>query len=151
VAYVETTSEGLTDTVVTATDAATVARDFLAALGAMDMAAAIALFADDVVQEITFPPPGLPSRREGVDQVAPVFQGLPAMADSMRFDVVGTFPLADPEWVLLEYRGHVELKTGGIYANHYFGLFRVVGGRIRVFREVSNPLVAIEAMRLGQH
>jgi len=148
---VDTTSEGLSGTVVTATDAATVARGFLAALSAMDIRGAVELFGDDVIQEITFPPPGLPSRRVGAEQVAPVFQALPKMAASMRFDVVETFPMADPEWVLLEYRGHVELATGGVYANHYFGLFRVVGGLIRVFREVSNPLVAIEALKLGQH
>lgn len=54
--------------------------------------------------------------------------------------------MLDPDWVLAEYRGEIEmLATGGPYNNHYCGLFHLRDGKIVLFREYYNPIVLTEA------
>ena len=54
-------------------------------------------------------------------------------------------PMADPEWVVAEYRGEIDLKGGGSYNNDYVGVFRVVDGRIVLFKEYFNPRVLLDS------
>ena len=121
--------------------AATVARRFLSGLEAMDVDAALSCFADDGVQEMPFAPPGFPDRLDGMAALRRQYGGLPEAYASMAFDVTGEHAMADPQWVLLEYRGSIEQRDGGRYDNDYAGLFRVVDDRIVLFREYFNPLV----------
>lgn len=54
--------------------------------------------------------------------------------------------MRDPNRVLAEYRGEIEvLATGRPYNNHYCGLFHLHDGRITLFREYYNPIVLTEA------
>jgi ketosteroid isomerase-like protein len=66
---------------------------FLDGLAALDVDAALAVFADDAVQEMPFAPEGFPRRLEGIAALR----------------------------------------------RQYGGLFRVVDGRIRLFREYFDP------------
>lgn len=54
--------------------------------------------------------------------------------------------MLDPNWVLAEYRGEIDvLATNRPYNNHYCGLFHLKEGRIILFREYYNPTVLTEA------
>lgn len=54
--------------------------------------------------------------------------------------------MIDPNWVLVEYRGQIEvLATDRSYNNHYCGLFQLHNGKICLFREYYNPIVLTEA------
>ena len=121
--------------------AAQVAQRFLAALEHMDTEAALACFGDDAVQEMPFAPRGFPDRLVGKAELRHQYGGLSAAYAGMRFDVSETRPMADPEWVLLEYRGSIVQRDGSRCDNRYAGLFRVVDGLIVLFREYSDPLI----------
>lgn len=119
----------------------TIARQFLTGLDSMDIDAALSNFADNGVQELPFSPDGFPDRLDGIDALRRQYGGLPDAYTSMTFDVTAAYPMADPEWVALEYRGSIELAAGGRYDNDYIGLFHVVDGKIRLFREYFNPII----------
>lgn len=122
---------------------ATVER-FFSTLEAMDVDAFLELWAPDGVQEMPFAPEGFPERLEGREAIATQYGGLPTAYGAMRFERT-LRPLADPEYVLVQYRGRIELNGGGRYDNDYCGLFRVVDDRIVRFTEYFDPVVLNEA------
>ncbi|WP_448638587.1 nuclear transport factor 2 family protein [Geodermatophilus sp. URMC 63] len=133
------------DTARSADTAASVPQRFLRGLADMDIAAALDCFADDAVQEMPFAPPGSPRRLEGKAALRQQYGGLPDAYTSMRFDVSAARRMADPEWILLGYRGSMVQRDGSRFDDTYAGLFRVVGGVIVVFREYFDPLVLQQA------
>ncbi|WNV73736.1 nuclear transport factor 2 family protein [Geodermatophilus sp. DSM 44513] len=107
----------------------------------MDVDAALRCFAEDGTQEMPFAPPGFPDRLDGMAALRRQYGGLPEAYADMRFDVSAVRPMADPEWVLLEYRGRITQRDSSRYDNGYAGLFHVVDGAIVLFREYFDPLV----------
>ncbi len=123
-----------------------VIKDFLALLEAKDIDQWIELWADNGVQEMPFSPPGFPTRLEGRKAIHKHYSGLPQAYGRMAFPDLVIYPMQDPNWVLAEYRGEIEvLATGRPYNNHYCGLFHLCEGRIKLFREYYNPTVLSEA------
>ncbi|MEL6327734.1 MAG: hypothetical protein AAFQ61_12625, partial [Cyanobacteria bacterium J06626_23] len=60
------------------------------------------------------------------------------------------YPMQDPTMVFAEWRGTVEvIPTGRLYEQRYSGLFKVVDGRIQLFREYYDPIVFAEAFGLN--
>jgi ketosteroid isomerase-like protein len=47
-----------------------------------------------------------------------------------RFDT-----LSNPEWVIVEFKGLIQLKSGGEYNNRYIGLAQIKNGKIVFLRE----------------
>ncbi len=117
---------------------ACVALSFLRHLEALDVDAAAACFAPDGEQELPFAPDALPRRLDGVTALQWRYGGPDPVG--LRFDVHAVRPLADPEWVLLEYHGCAEQRDGSRYENDYVGLFRVRDGLIVLLREYFDPL-----------
>jgi len=129
-----------------APDSGSVAARFLESLSRYDINAVVSCFAEDAVQEMPFAPPGFPSRLEGRDALHRLYGGLPEANQSMDFPIRNVHPLADREWVLVEFDGKIKQYSGATYDNHYFGLFHVVNGRIKLYREIFNPLVLTGSM-----
>lgn len=46
---------------------------------------------------------------------------------------------------MAEYRGEIDLKGGGSYNNDYVGVFRVVDGKIALFKEYFNPQILVDS------
>ena len=128
-----------------ASDPESVARRFLDELGNLDVDAALACFADDAVQEMPYSPPGFPTELDGIEAIRRQYGGLPDAYETMSFTVTASYPMADPEWVALEYEGAIALRSGGRYDNRYLGLFHVARGRILRFREYFDPIVLQQA------
>lgn len=121
-------------------------RDFLRLLGEKKMDAWAKLWAEDAVQEMPFSPAGFPTEVEGRDALIKHYSGLPEAYGAMSFPDLVLYRMSDPNWVLAEYRGEIEvLATGRPYNNHYCGLFHLQDGQIVLFREYYNPLVLTEA------
>ena len=50
------------------------------------------------------------------------------------------YPMQDPQMVFAEFTGKVDIiPTGRVYDQRYGGLFHVVDGKIKLFREYYNP------------
>lgn len=121
-------------------------RDFLRLLAEKNMDAWGELWTEDAVQEMPFSPAGFPTRVEGREALQKHYSGLPEAYGAMAFPDLVLFPMLDPNWVLAEYRGDIDvLATGRPYNNHYCGLFHLRDGKIAFFREYYNPIVLAEA------
>lgn len=122
-------------------DAATVARRFLGCLDAGDVDGAIACLADDVVQDMPYSPPGYPKQIQGADTLRGLWTGLTEATQSMKFTIVDVRPFPDPQWAFVEFTADLVQPSGALYSNRYFTFFHVVGGLIRLYRELYDPVV----------
>jgi len=86
-----------------------VVKDFLALLAAKNIEAWIELWADDGVQEMPYSPPGFPSRNEGKTAIHLHYSGLPDAYSRMAFPDLKIYPMLDPNWLLAEYRGEIDI------------------------------------------
>lgn len=123
-----------------------IAREFLRLLETMDIEAWADLWAEDGVQEMPYPPVGLPERVVGKAALYDHYKHLPEMFVSMRYPISNLQTLEDPEWVIAEYTGEIPIKTGGYYNNRYCTLFHIRDGKILLTREYFNPLILMESI-----
>ncbi len=73
-----------------------------------------------------FSPQGFPTRLEGKDAVYRQYSSLPKNYTSMKFPNLVIYPMLDPNLVLAEYRGEIQIAaTGKQYNNRYIRLFRL--------------------------
>lgn len=124
----------------------TVERFIPAALNA-DRGALADFFAEDVVIDIMFPPPGIPARTQGRETLRARFA---ASAEVMAYDKVDSVTIhetRDPEVVITEYdlHGHV-IATGREFVSRYIMVVRVRDGLIVSSRDYANPLVGAQAL-----
>ncbi|MCD2187264.1 nuclear transport factor 2 family protein [Actinomycetospora soli] len=104
-------------------DSRDVVRRYLDAVGALDLPALATTFADDVVMDLPYAPPGFPRRVEG------------------KADVT------DPSAVIAHDASDARiLATDRVYRNHDVSRFRVEDGAITWFAEYFDPLVLVEAL-----
>lgn len=120
---------------------AEVVRAFLASLEEKDMDRLASLWADDAVQDMPYSPEGHPKRVVGRENLVDLYSGWPASSGAADFtSQLVVYPMQDPETVFVEFKGDVEVvPTGRRYEQAYGGLFHVVDGKIRLFREYFDP------------
>lgn len=97
--------------------------------------------------EFPFVPVGYVAKVEGKAAIAEYMSSLPAKFDFRRFDVLTAYSDASGQQAVVEFACEgTALETGRSYNQHYVALltFDTVG-RILVYRDFWNPLVAIEA------
>ncbi len=116
-------------------------RQFLKSLEEKDMQSLAAVWADDAVQDMPFSPEGHPKRVAGKAAIVDLYAAWPDVAGDADFTSELVFyPMQDPEMVFAEFKGRVDVvPTGREYRQTYGGLFHVVDGRIRLFREYYDP------------
>lgn len=123
-----------------------VIQDFLRLLEEKDIDAWIKLRADDGVQEMPYSPSNFPCRIEGKAAIYRHYQGLPNAYSRMTFPDLTIYPMLDPNWLLAEYRGEIDIATTGkAYNNRYCALFHLRDAQIVLFREYFNPIILNEA------
>lgn len=109
-------------------------RDFLRLLSEKNMDVWANLWAEDAVQEMPFSPAGFPTKVEGRDALLQHYSRLPTAFGAMSFPDLVLYSMSDPNWVLAEYRGEIDvLAMGRPYNNHYCGLFHLRDGKIVLF------------------
>ncbi|PRX99641.1 nuclear transport factor 2 family protein [Allonocardiopsis opalescens] len=110
------------------------------------------LWAEDVVVETPFAPPGRPRRIEGRSAFL-AFAGPSARALPVRFDECrprAVHDTADPEVIVVEYELAGTVTTTGRRARASFvGVLRARGGRVAEWREYQDT--AAMAAALGGH
>lgn len=127
-----------------------VVQTFYSLLEAKDIDSWIELWDAKGVQEMPFSPQGFPTRLEGKDAVYRQYSSLPKNYTSMKFPNLVIYPMLDPNLVLAEYRGEIQIAaTGKQYNNRYIGLFRLRDGKIVLFKEYFNPTILTESFGSG--
>ncbi len=117
-----------------------VVRSFFAALEQFDIDAFVDLWAENGTQVMPFSPEGFPDRLEGKEAIRRQYGGMPEAFKSMSFDV-DLHPALDPHVLVAEYRGTIELASGGDYNNAYCGVFEVRDRLVSRFVEYFDPIV----------
>ena len=136
------TRQQTTDTVLT----------FLTSLEEKDMEKFAAVWADDGVQDMPYSPEGHPKRVVGKKELLQLYSGWPENSGDADFtSQIIFYPMQDPETVFVEFKGDVQIiPTGRQYKQAYGGLFHVVNGKIRLFREYFDPAPFAWAFGLGE-
>ena len=102
-----------------------------------DIAALVAAVADDLVYDA----PWYDLRRSGRDEFAAMLAAVEERFESILYEVVETFPLVDPDLVIVEVRSdHAVRGSDRRYRNQYIQFLRFdPDGRVVEWREFSNP------------
>ncbi len=116
-------------------------RVLLTSLEEKDMEKFASIWAEDAVQDMPYSPEGHPKRVVGKDELVKLYSGWPQNSGKADFTSQLIFyPMQDPETIFVEFKGDVEIiPTGRQYKQTYGGLFHVVDGKIKLFREYYDP------------
>ena len=97
--------------------------------------------------EFPFAPAGYVAKVEGKAAIAGYMSSLPAKFDFRRFDVLTAYSDASGQQAVVEFACEgTALETGRPYNQHYVALLTFdADGKILVYRDFWNPLVAIDA------
>ncbi|GAA1448760.1 nuclear transport factor 2 family protein [Nocardiopsis tropica] len=110
-----------------------------------DMAAWVALWAEDGLMEFPFAPEGWPKRLEGRDAVAAYMSRYPDHIDLHDFPELRIHLTAEPGTVVAEMRGVGRLvETGRPFDMTYIAVVTVRDGLISSYRDYWNPLAVLE-------
>ncbi|MET7336571.1 nuclear transport factor 2 family protein [Nonomuraea sp. NPDC005650] len=113
-----------------------------------DYDAMLDLYAPDVVIEIPFAPPGVPTRSAGKEHLAARIEAVRGLWRFERADGVNLLETADPDVVVAEYTLHGSVTaTGRPFASTYVMIVTVRDGLIAHSRDYGNPAVSAELMR----
>ncbi|MEU0568972.1 nuclear transport factor 2 family protein [Nonomuraea sp. NPDC005983] len=125
-----------------------VAAQLIEAAAANDHDTLVGLYAPNVVIEIPFAPPGVPTRSTGNDRLR---ARLEAVAGAWRFDRatgINLVETADPDVVVAEYTLHGSVTaTGARFSLTYAVIITVRDGLIVHSRDYGNPLASAELLR----
>ncbi|MFG6195395.1 nuclear transport factor 2 family protein [Nonomuraea sp. JJY05] len=125
-----------------------VAARLIEASAAGDHDAMLALYAPDVVIEIPFAPPGVPTRSVGSDLLRARVAAVKGLWRFDRADGVNLLETADPDVVVAEFTLHGSVTaTGRPFASTYVMIVTVRDGLIVHSRDYGNPMVSAELMR----
>lgn len=128
--------------------AAPVLSNFISVLQSFDPAAIVPLFSDAGVIEFPFAPPGVPRRVEGLGAITAFFERSVRVFQSIAFLDIEVEQLADPARAVARFRSEgVMASTGRSYLNSYISIATVDAGKLALYREYFDPMVAIEASR----
>ncbi|GAA0981502.1 nuclear transport factor 2 family protein [Nocardiopsis tropica] len=110
-----------------------------------DIAAWVALWAEDGLMEFPFAPGGWPKRLEGRDAVAAYMSRYPDHIDLHDFPELRIHLTAEPETVVAEMRGVGRLvESGSPFDMTYIAVVTVRDGLISSYRDYWNPLAVLE-------
>lgn len=118
------------------------AKDFMATLAKGDMNKLMNFWAENGVLEFPFHPPGEHERVEGKSNITEFFNGTEGKKKPLAFPITGSYPMLDPQMVLLEFEGKLQnMVTREHYTNKYVVLFQFnEAGKVTLFREYFDSL-----------
>jgi ketosteroid isomerase-like protein len=119
--------------------------DALEGLKQGDVRPWVDMFHDDGVMEFPFAPPGYPARLDGKAAIADYMRTYP---DHLSIEGVirrGVYHCGNV--IVVEFAcDATAVASGNTFRMDYVGLLTVVDGKLKLYRDYWNPLVAIRAM-----
>lgn len=123
----------------TSNQGAEIARKFFEFLSDLDVPAWGALWHDEAVITIPYPPTGFANSIVGKDEIVTGFEGLMAIYESFTATIDAVYPAADSDAVVVEYRNHATLAGGVVYSNDNIAVFRFRDGLIAEYHNYFDP------------
>ena len=109
-------------------------------------------FADDIVMDFVYAPPGTPPSITGRDTIIDSWRGYGHIITLDRMSDAKFFATDDPGVVILEYSSHGSgVATGKPYHQKYVSIVTIRERKIVHWRDYSNPLVVIDTIGSGEH
>ncbi|MGH3640456.1 MAG: nuclear transport factor 2 family protein [Mycobacterium sp.] len=120
----------------------------MTAISSGDVEGWLAQCTDDVVVEFPFAPPGRPRRVAGRDAVGRYLRAYPGQIEFDEVTNLDVHQTVDPDTAVIEMTATGRVKaTGAPYEMSYVVVLKTVDGRMSLYRDYWNPLVALEALQ----
>ena len=104
------------------------------------------LFAEDCVFEAPYAPPGFITRIEGRDALERYLKVLPELIRIDDFFDLRVSEMADPNKVVLEFRGSGEGRTGAPYDQKWISVIETRDGEITNYADYWDPRITLAAL-----
>ena len=129
-----------------ADDKKAVVEEFLAALAADELDAALSLMAEDMSWfSHGLMPQGLSGQRQGKEAAAKYLEKLSRAFVNRTRDIAIHHLYREGDVVICEARVRGRLRNGNLYENDYGLVFDFLNGKIQAVREYFNSAIAAEA------
>lgn len=125
---------------------ADILREGLGARLAPDAESFLDMFAQDCVFEAPYAPPGFITRIEGRDALERYLMVLPNLIRIDDFFDLRVSDMADPNKVVLEFRGSGEGRTGAPYDQKWISLIETREGKIVHYADYWDPRITLLAI-----
>jgi fermentation-respiration switch protein FrsA (DUF1100 family)/ketosteroid isomerase-like protein len=102
------------------------------------------VFAVDGKQLNPYAPQGFPASFDGADNIYRQYSGLVTNFGEMKFPRQ-IFATEDPNFFFVQFKGQIEIRSGGKYENDYLGTFRLAQGKVIEYTEYFNQIVMAKA------
>lgn len=108
-----------------------------------DMDRVNSVWAEDAVQEMPYAPEGFPKAVVGREALIAHYSPFPTKCEYARMtDGIAIHQTQDPNVLVVEYQGNVKwFGKDDPYIQPYVGLFRVEGGKIKLFRQYFDSIL----------
>jgi hypothetical protein len=127
--------------------AADTARELLDMVQSFQIRATVERFAADGVLELPNRPSGLPKVLVGHTEIGRFMGVLPKIFERLDLGERTFHECAEPNKVIVEYRGDGLTHTGRPYNNRYIAVFEFDdSGAVVMWREYFDPIVLLEAV-----
>lgn len=118
----------------------------LKSLLAGDVEGWLSVWHPEGVFEFPFAPDGYNKKLEGIEAISEYMAGFPDKINITKFTKHEVFERADGTEAAIEFTCEgVVVQTGRKYHQHYFSVIKTKGGKITLYRDFWNPLVAMKA------
>jgi uncharacterized protein len=105
------------------------------------------IFAEDAKQVMPYSFGNFPKSFDGREEIYNQYSSLPKTFSKMSFPRT-IYPTENPNVLFVQFKGDIEIRTGGRYQNDYVGIFRFENGLIKEYTEYFNPILVSKAFNV---
>lgn len=102
------------------------------------------IFTKDGKQLNPYIPERFPKSFDGSEAIYKQYSSLPQQFGVMKFPRQ-IYATDNPDFFFVKFKGHIEIKAGGVYENDYIASFLLKDGKIIEYTEYFNPIVMARA------
>lgn len=117
-----------------------VARAVASMLSELNISGITEFLDDNIILELPFAPPPMPTRVEGRDAVMQALAALAQVFSAYHFTPQQLYPSPETSTLVMEADVDGKMAAGPAYQNRYVVVFAFNGGRIAGWREYFNPM-----------
>jgi ketosteroid isomerase-like protein len=117
-----------------------IAREFIEALGALDMERHFSFWDEDGVMEFPFQAAGFPTTFTGRREIVAALGGMPEQLSAFSIHDLRLMGTGEPGVFVAEFRSEATVRASGRpYDQRYICVIEVRDGQVVLFREYNDP------------